>query len=119
MAEGGDLACPQCGNPNLDVDEQNSVVYCKKCGFAVKVDPQTGEAVPISQGGQPGQGAAGAMVGGPAAYSDHSILGMDPLTFWMGGFVILLLRFFLGVLRDLTILGALVLILTVVWWMKK
>ncbi|MFH1247035.1 MAG: hypothetical protein V1644_01515, partial [Candidatus Micrarchaeota archaeon] len=52
----GELACPQCGNPNLDVDEQSSVVYCKKCGFAVKVDPQTGEAVPISQGGQPAQG---------------------------------------------------------------
>ena len=117
MAEGGDLACPQCGNPNLDVDEQNSVVYCQKCGFAVKVDPKTGEAVPISQGGQP-QGLAEA--GQPiAAYNDHSILSMDPLTFWMGGFAILLLLFFLGVLRDLTILGALVLILTVVWWMKK
>ncbi len=113
----GELACPQCGNPNLDVDEQSSVVYCKKCGFAVKVDPQTGEAVPISQGGQqPGLAGAGQP---QQSYNDHSIIGMDPLTFWMGGFAILLLLFFLGIVRDVTILGLLILILTAVWWMKK
>ncbi len=114
---GEELACPQCGNPNLDVDEQNSVVYCQKCGFAVKVDPQTGEAVPISQGGAP-RGLAEA--GQPMqAYNGHTIFGMDPLTFWMGGFAILLLLFFLGVLRDLTILVLLLAVLTALWWMKK
>ena len=46
-----DVSCPQCGNPNLDVDAQNNVVFCKKCGFAVKVDPQTGNVTPISEGG--------------------------------------------------------------------
>ena len=117
---GEELACPQCGNPNLDVDEQNSVVYCQKCGFAVKVDPQTGEAVPISQGGAVGGQRGLAEAGQPMQpYNDHSILGMDPLTFWMGGFAILLLLFFLGIIRDLTIVVALIVILTVIWWMKK
>ncbi len=111
----GELACPQCGNPNLDVDEQNSVVYCQKCGFAVKVDPKTGEAVPISQGQQQGLATAGQP---PQVYSDKTIFGMDPLTFWMGGFAILLLLFFLGIVRDLTILVALIVVLTAVWWMK-
>lgn len=116
----GELACPQCGNPNLDVDEQNSVVYCKKCGFAVQVDPKTGEAVPISQGGAPGGAMPGApMAGAPAAYNDHSIFGMDPLTFWMGGFAIILLLFFLRVVSDLMIIAALVVILTIIWWMKR
>ena len=122
----GELACPQCGNPNLDVDEQNSVVYCKNCGFAVKVDPQTGEAVPISQGAAQGglagagSGAAGGAGGGaPAVYADHSIFGSDPLTFWLGGFLILLLLFFFQIIRDATILFVLTLVLTAVWWMKK
>lgn len=111
----GELACPQCGNPNLDVDEQNSVVYCQKCGFAVKVDPQTGEAIPLSPGGQTPQGGAA-----PAAvYSEKTIFGMDPLTFWMAGFAILLLLFFLSIIRDPTILVLLVAVLTVVWWMKR
>ena len=113
----GEMACPQCGNPNLDVDEQNSVVYCKKCGFAVKVDPQTGQATPISQGQAQG-GLAGA--GEPSQmYSDKSIFGMDPLTFWMAGFAILLLLFFLGVIRDLTVVFLLVIVLTLVWWFKR
>lgn len=115
----GELACPQCGNPNLDVDEQNSVVYCKNCGFAVKVDPQTGEAVPISQGGEAKGGAAGTMGGAPAVYAERSIFGMDPLTFWLLGFVVLLALFFFQIIRDLTILFVLVLVLTGVWWMKK
>jgi len=114
----GELACPQCGNPNLDVDEQNSVVYCKNCGFAVKVDPQTGEAVPISQGSA--QGGAGAAGGGaPAVYASNSIFGMDPLTFWLGGFVVLLVLFFFQIIRDPLILALLVVVLTAVWWMKR
>ncbi len=114
----GELACPQCGNPNLDVDEQNSVVYCKNCGFAVKVDPKTGEAVPISQGAAPG---APAMQGGLAqAYSGgKSVFGFDPLTFWLGGFVALLLLFFLKIITDPFTLGILLVILTIIWWFKR
>ncbi len=112
----GELACPQCGNPNLDVDEQNSVVYCQKCGFAVKVDPQTGEAVPISQGQPQGLAQAGLP---QQAYNAHTIIGMDPMTFWMGGFAALLLLFFLGIVQDLTILLLLVVILTGIWWVKR
>ncbi|MDP3742007.1 MAG: hypothetical protein Q8R15_01695 [Candidatus Micrarchaeota archaeon] len=117
----GEMACPQCGNPNLDVDEQNSVVYCQKCGFAVKVDPQTGQATPISQGQAQGglAGAGGQPTGGGYGGGERSIFGMDPLTFWMAGFAILLLLFFLGVLRDVTILVLLLAVLTAVWWMKK
>ncbi len=111
----GELACPQCGNPNLDVDEQNSVVYCKKCGFAVKVDPQTGEAVPLAPGGQT------PAIGGAALppQVEKTVFGMDPLTFWMGGFAILLLLFFLGILRDPVTLLLLVVVLTLVWWFKR
>ncbi len=117
----GEMACPQCGNPNLDVDEQNSVVYCQKCGFAVKVDPQTGQATPISQGqAQGGLAGAGAqMPMGGYGGGERTIFGMDPLTFWLGGFALLLLLFFLGVIRDFTIIALLLVVLTVVWWMKK
>ena len=122
----GELACPQCGNPNLDVDEQNSVVYCQKCGFAVKVDPQTGQAVPISQGAAQGtnQGGlatagAGLPMQGGGYGGERSIFGMDPLTFWLGGFAIVLLLFFIGIIRDLTTAFLLVAILTAIWWVKK
>jgi hypothetical protein len=102
-----DVSCPQCGNPQLDVDAENSVVYCKNCGFAVKVDPQTGQATPISNGsggGAPmggGMPAAGASYGGPSL-----ILGTEPLTFFMGGTVIALLLVLLNI-TDLTIAGVL------------
>ncbi|NYZ78265.1 TFIIB-type zinc ribbon-containing protein [Candidatus Micrarchaeota archaeon] len=81
-----DVACPQCGNPNLDVDPQNNVVYCKKCGFAVQVDPATGNVVPLSPGGAPTRAAGGA----PAAYRGKSILGLEPLTFLMVCSIVLL-----------------------------
>ena len=82
-----DVACPQCGNPNLDVDAQNSVVYCKKCGFAVRVDPQTGNVTPLSQGGAP---AGGQQPQAPAAYRERHVLGMDPFTFFMIGTLVVL-----------------------------
>ena len=78
----GEVSCPQCGNPNLDVDAQNSVVYCRKCGFAVKVDPQSGEVTPLQQGGAPGGAQA-------TVYRGNKVLGMmDPLTFFLGGIVV-------------------------------
>jgi len=80
-----DVACPQCGNPNLDVDPQNNVVYCRKCGFAVQVDPATGNVIPLNPGGAPTRTAAGA----PAVYR-KSILGLEPLTFLMVGTIILI-----------------------------
>ncbi|PIT85098.1 hypothetical protein COU36_05205 [Candidatus Micrarchaeota archaeon CG10_big_fil_rev_8_21_14_0_10_59_7] len=107
-----DIACPQCGNPNLQVDEANSVVYCQKCGFAVKVDPATGNVTPISQGGpQPGSGN----LAPPPVYKKPGIFGMDPLTFFMLALSILLLVTFLYNL-DLTILGVGVAVLALVYW---
>ncbi|MBI5036118.1 hypothetical protein HZC09_02130 [Candidatus Micrarchaeota archaeon] len=89
-----DVACPQCGNPNLDVDAQNSVVYCSKCGFAVKVDPQTGNVTPLSEGGGQGQPAAAAA---PAVYEgggESTVLGMDKLTFFLLGLSLILFAVF-------------------------
>lgn len=101
-----DVSCPQCGNPQLDVDAENSVVYCRNCGFAVRVDPQTGEAVPISGGAGGGEAGGygggappgyapggGAPAGGAAGYAptQKSILGTDPLTFLIGASIVLLI----------------------------
>lgn len=87
-----DVACPQCGNPNLDVDAQNSVVYCSKCGFSVKVDPQTGNVTPLSEGGGQGSQAAAA----PAVYEggESTFLGMDKLTFFLLGLSLILFAVF-------------------------
>jgi len=116
-----DVACPQCGNPNLDVDAQNSVVYCKKCGFAVRVDPQTGETTPLSPGGQAGGEAPPAQGGSEstATYSDHSILEMDAFMFWMVGTAALLFLTLFTVIPDLTWFVVLEVMLTVFWWMKR
>lgn len=82
-----DMACPQCGNPKLDVDAQNSVVFCKQCGFAVQVDPQTGNVTPLSQGSVPQSGEAQA----PPVYQNSGmIFGLDKLTFFLGGSLALL-----------------------------
>ena len=108
-----DVACPQCGNPNLDVDEQNSVVYCRKCGFAVHVD-QNGEVVPISGAG----GGAGGGMGAPAVYSEKNILGTDPTTFILGGSAILAAALFLGMLEQYGGLNAFAILETVlvIFW---
>ncbi len=105
-----DLSCPQCGNPQLDVDAQNDVVFCRRCGFAVKVDPQTGEATPLSQGG-PTQVA-------PAVYSEKSILGTDPLTFLLGGMVVVLIGYLVFNL-DTTLVAILAVIVFVIYWLKR
>lgn len=114
----GEMACPTCGNPQLDVDEQNSVVFCKRCGFAVQVDPQTGQTTTLNAGNA-GGGAGPAEGGAPAAYSSGSIFGMDPLTFWMLGAAALLVLYFVQIIRDLTTLFVLAIILTIFWWMKR
>lgn len=97
-----DVSCPQCGNPQLDVDAENSVVYCKNCGFAVKIDPQTGEATPLS-GGAGGAGGPAMEGGAPPGYApaggggyagaarQKNILGTDPFTFLLGATILLLI----------------------------
>ncbi len=109
-----DVACPQCGNPNLDVDAQNNAVYCKKCGFAVQVDPATGNVTPLSQGG--GAAAGGAMGGGgmamgggaPAAYAGgKNIFGLEPFTFMALGIGVVLLLSIVYTL-DLTLTAGLI-----------
>lgn len=102
-----DMACPQCGNPNLDVDPQNSVVYCKQCGFAVQVDPQTGNVTPLSQGSVPQEGQAMAP---PVYQSSGTILGMDKMTFFMLGIALVLFAVFIFNL-DITLAGAAAVIL--------
>jgi len=112
-----DVACPNCGNPNLDVDAQNSVVYCKKCGFAVRVDPATGETTPLNPGAQAGGVPA---QGSPEVYSGGgTVFGMDPFMFWMVGTAVLLLLTLLAVIPDLIWFAGLEILLTAFWWMRR
>ena len=108
-----DIACPQCGNPKLDVDEANSIVYCPKCGFAVKVDPKTGNVTPLSKGGAPTP---------PPAYSGapmtKEVLGMDGLTFFMLGTAVALLLTFMNVI-DVLILAVLEAIFFYLYWTHR
>jgi len=107
----GELSCPQCGNPNLDVDSENNVVFCRKCGFAVQVDPTTGDVKPLQSGGPQAQA--------PAVYrAKNTVFGLDSFTFFMGATALLLLLVILGVFRDLTWYVALQLIVTGVWWFR-
>ncbi|MFH1107158.1 MAG: hypothetical protein V1787_04650 [Candidatus Micrarchaeota archaeon] len=105
-----DVACPQCGNPNLDVDAANSVVYCKKCGFAVHVDPQTGDVQPLAPGGSTQEA--------PAAYAERTILGMDPVTFLLGGTAAFLLLTVMNYLQFSWFVVAESL-LVIVWWYRR
>ncbi|MBI5229016.1 hypothetical protein HY991_02815 [Candidatus Micrarchaeota archaeon] len=109
----GEVTCPQCGNPNLDVDAQNNVVYCRRCGFAVRVDPQSGEVTPLQQGGAPGGPQA-------AVYREHKVLGLaDPLTFFVGGFAVLALLLFLKIVTDVTTISMLAIIIILLWWLGR
>lgn len=107
----GELSCPQCGNPNLDVDAENNVVFCRKCGFAVKVDPETGDVQPLQSGGPQAQA--------PQVYRARSILGMDPFTFFMGATAVLLLLVVLGIFKDLTIYAILQAVVVLVWFWAR
>jgi hypothetical protein len=104
----GEMACPQCGNPNLDVDAENNVVYCRNCGFAVQVDPETGDVKPLQEGGAKAQA--------PPVYRKKSVLGMDSFTFFMGATALLLLLVVLGLFKDLTYYLILQAAVTLVWW---
>ncbi len=108
------VSCPQCGNPNLDVDAQNNVVYCKQCGFAVQVDPATGNVTPLSQGGAGAQAPA-AYAGGP---SGKTILGTDPLTFFLLVATIVAILYFMQVL-DETLAFAAIIIAFIYYWYNK
>lgn len=114
-----DVACPSCGNPNLDVDAANSVVFCKKCGFAVRVDPNTGETTPLSPGNA--GGAAPASAGGaPAAYRGGGrLLGMEPFNFWIICTVILLVLTLMQILPDLTTFAVAEIVVTILWLFKR
>lgn len=107
----GEMSCPQCGNPNLDVDAENNVVFCRKCGFAVQVDPQTGEVTPLQQGG--------AKASAPAVYKPRTVLGMDPFTFFMGSTAVLLLLVVLGFFHDLTWYVLLQVLVAAVWYIRR
>ncbi len=129
------VACPQCGNPNLDVDPQTNTVYCRQCGFAVAVDPQTGNVTPISGG--PAPAAAGGGFGGAPApamggyggggygpapagygggdYGQKTLLGMDPLTFFLAFSVVGGIAFTAGFL-GIEYLFLLEIILFLVYW---
>src|SRR3989344_6230299 len=115
----GEVSCPQCGNPNLDVDAQNNVVYCRKCGFAVRVDPQTGNVTPISPGGGGGMGPAP----GPsmnAGYDGHkTIFGMEPFVFLSLGLLVVLLGALFFNLQSTTTLIFIVIVLLAYWFLRK
>lgn len=119
--------CPQCGNPNLQVDAQTNTVFCQQCGFAVQVDPTTGNVTPISQGsGAPMGGGAGmgAPQGqgygpAPASYGGSShegrILGMNSLTFFLFFTVVVFMAWLVG-LFDITIVFIVEILLFIVYW---
>ncbi|HEV8289669.1 MAG TPA: TFIIB-type zinc ribbon-containing protein [Candidatus Norongarragalinales archaeon] len=101
-----DVACPNCGNPNLDVDAENSVVYCKRCGFSVHVDPETGETQTLNPGGSVGGQQAQPYAGTPGAPRTR-VLGMDPFLFFSASTVVLLALLIMNILSDITIFAIL------------
>ncbi|MBI5636239.1 hypothetical protein HY993_04725 [Candidatus Micrarchaeota archaeon] len=109
------MACPNCGNPQLDVDAANSVVYCQQCGFAVKVDPNTGEATPINQGRAPGSSGG---VSAPLGGAGPNVFGMDKLTFLLLVTAVLLLLTFMYNL-DLTIFAVIEAIAVALFFLKR
>lgn len=116
-----DVSCPQCGNPQLDVDAENSVVFCKNCGFAVKIDPQTGEATPLSQGAPGGEAGAGMAPGyaqGGAPPASRMIFGIDPFTFFLGATIVLLILTFYFQL-SFTLFAVLEILLSVYYLMNR
>ena len=114
----GEVSCPNCGNPNLDVDAQNNVVYCSKCGFAVQVDPQSGNVTPIT----PGQGAgpvAAAPAGGGMAVGHKTILGMEPFVFLSVALLIVLILALVMNFEYMTTLIAVVVVFLAYWFLKR
>ncbi len=113
-------SCPNCGKNTLEIDAQNSVVYCKNCGFAAQVNPQSGEVTTLNPGSQGGGGGA------PAAYASQgspvgskSIFGFDPLIFFLLGVTAVLSLMAIGFISDVTIGVLLIAAIVVIWWIKK
>ena len=120
----GEISCPNCGNPNLDVDAQSNVVYCKNCGFAVQVDPQTGNVTPIN----PGQGASpsgpapaggGMMPSGGGGVGHKTILGMEPFVFLSVGLLAALLVGLLFNFQTVNVLILVALIFLAYWFLRR
>lgn len=107
------VSCPQCGNPNLDVDPQTNTVFCRQCGFAVQVDPNTGNVTPISNG-QPSMVAQGAP-SGAGSYGKKTMLGMDALTFFLFFTAIITLMLFAQMI-DITWMFLSEVVLFVIYW---
>ncbi len=115
----GDMSCPQCGYAQLDVDAQNSVVYCRNCGFAVRVDPQTGETTPISQGGgAPAGGSMPAQAGGGGYGGSRGILGLDSTTALLGGTLVILIAAWLLNMLDEPLIPITAWVLFFIYWLK-
>ena len=111
------VACPQCGNPNLDVDAANNIVYCKKCGFSVQVDPATGNVTPISQGGAGGAApAAGAPVAASSGIVKGKMFGYDAITVFLGGAVLLAILQFSEILDFSIFVMAFIVWFLYYWW---
>jgi hypothetical protein len=86
------------------------VVYCKNCGFAARVDPETGETTVLNPGG----GRPPAVYGG----RENQIFGFEPITFWLMATAVVFLFIFMNIL-NLTYGVLIEAIVTVYWWVKK
>lgn len=122
------VSCPQCGHPNLQVDAQTNTVFCQQCGFAVQVDPRTGNVTPISGGPAGGYGAPagggypapapayGAPAAGGHQASAKSVLGMDPLTFFLAMTVVGVFLMFTNAIYITTFFLAEIIVFLVYWY---
>ncbi len=108
MAEEETPKCPTCGS-ELSFDQVNSVAYCKNCGWAAQINPETGEMNVLNQGGgRP-----------PAVYgNENQIFGFEPITFWLMATAVIFLFIFMNIL-NLTWGILLEAVATIYWWMKK
>jgi len=114
----GEVSCPQCGNPNLEVDAQNNVVYCPKCGFAVRVDPQTGNVTPISPGG--GGVAAPAGPAPAGGFAEHkTVFGMEPFVFLSIALLIVLLAALIFNIQTINTLILVALVFLAYWFARR
>ncbi|HLC38367.1 MAG TPA: hypothetical protein VJI71_02850, partial [Candidatus Norongarragalinales archaeon] len=87
------------------------------CGFAVKVDPQTGNVTPISQGG--GGGMAAPSTAPQAMPSMHkTVLGMEPFVFLAIGMLLVFLAALIFNFQGTTTI-ILIAIVLLAWWFGK
>lgn len=112
-------SCPNCGKNNLEIDAQNSVVYCKNCGFAAQVNPQTGEVTTLNPGSQGGGEAPAAYASSGSPVESKSIFGFDPLIFFLLGVTLVLSLMAIGIISDPVIGFLFIGTIVVIWWIKK